>query len=415
MMRVNGSQIKWILLVILLFLVIAAGYWYLNQNQHVVQTDSNPMKPESQSNETGSNEITPPTEIPVSGESGSEEDLEDLKIGLVDLEQIRNQHPRKEMIYQLEEQIQGYLRELAQQEDEMELAQEQIEAQNTDLNAQLGTQLENIRVKYQKLIDEKSKELQQELTQFEDQAWEDALADIKRKNEDLQDLAEKMIAKYHERQLSDLFEFEEELYQKYYPDIVNLRLKLQLVQLSEEEQKKYREELEQIELEKAKLLEEKKLKLEKELNQYIESKQLELEKDFENFQEQTNQEIVVALKAKQEEMDQLLKEFIVEKEAEMNNESKERQTKLEEEAKTSLLHTQHEIQLEIKIKEELLVSNLENAKTERDQLLAEIDEDIRSIVADLAEEQGYDLVLIDVRVNVAAQDLTEQILEKLNQ
>lgn len=346
---------------------------------------------------------------------GSEEVLEEIKVGIVDMVVLQNQHPRMAEYNKLATEITGYHAELSSQNEEYKLAHEQVKNQSLDLNTQLNAQLQGIRDKYQKIIDTRVQELQKELSLYEEATWKQALEDIERKKDDLQSLAQDMISKYHQKLETELKKYQDELDAEYAGRVINLRLKLQMIQLSEEEQEKYKADLEAIQIEQKQKLQEKSQSLEEEFNTFIENKQFELDTELKNYQNQLKEDTEALFLAKQKELDKNLKDFISEKEEAMHKEFQERQTKIEENAKTSLLKTQTEIQQEMQKKEQRLRSKLEKAKLEQVQILQQIDQDIRQIVGQLAQEEGYELVLTDIRVSVDVQDLTQLVLQKLKQ
>lgn len=346
---------------------------------------------------------------------GSEEVLEEIKVGIIDMVVLQNQHPRMAEYKKLAVEITGYHAELSSQNEEYKLAHDQVKNQSLDLNTQLNAQLQGIRDKYQKIIDTRVQELQKELSLYEEETWKRALEDIERKKDDLQSLAQDMISKYHQKLEAELKKYQDELDAEYAGRVINLRLKLQMIQLSEEEQEKYKADLEAIQIEQKQKLQEKSQSLEEEFNTFIENKQVELDTELKNYQNQLKEETETLFLAKQKELDKNLKDFITEKEEAMHKEFQERQTKIEENAKTSLLKTQTEIQQEMQKKEQRLRSKLEKAKLEQVQILQQIDQDIRQIVGQLAQEEGYELVLTDIRVSVDVDDLTQLVLQKLKQ
>lgn len=358
----------------------------------------------------------PSTEENVGSEEVVAEQVgEEIQVGIVDMVLLQSQHPRMVEYKNLAEEIADYNSELASQNEEYQLAQEQVKDQSLGLHTQLNTQLEGIRDKYQASIDTRVQELQTELSLFEEETWNQALSDIQRKKDDLQSLAQDMISKYHQKLELELKKYQEEVDAEYAGQVINLRLKLQMIQLSKEEQEKYQAELEKIQLEQKQKLQEKSQGLEEEFNTFIENKQVELDAELKSYQNQMKEETEALFIAKQEELDKTLKDFIAEKEKAMNKEFQERQTKLEEQAKSSLLKTQTEIQQEIEKKEQRLKSNLEKAKLAQSQILQQIDEDIRQIVGQIAQREGVDLVLTDVPMSADAVDLTQLVLEELKQ
>lgn len=403
-MKINHLR-TWGIFLLVLLVLAGAGYWIFMQKAE--ETQPVHQSTESQT-DVDSDNI----------ENESKEDNQDLlsqvQFGVIDLPTVRQQHPKYSMVTQLKKQIQDYSNEKSSQQDEWKRAQDQIDNQYTELNNQLISQVEEIRDQYQQKIVVKTEELQQELTRFEEQIWNDALNRMKQKKEDMQEMAEGMVSRKYEQQMETLAEMEEELSKEYSHQILNLRLKLSMVELTEEEQKKYKEEADELQLEWDQKLDEAKAKLEAEVNTYIENKQIELDKELQDYQAQENQAVEKAREEKRQELDLELQAYIQQMEDMMKTEIQQKQDKLEEQANNGLLKAKEDMQSELQNSEQLLTTKAEEAQRELEKMQAEIDEEIRATVTELAQEQDIDVVLVDVRVNVRAVNLTEQVIEKLN-
>lgn len=395
----------WGIFLLVLLVLAGAGYRIFMPKTKETQPVHQPTEPQTDVD-------------PVNKENQSKEDTQDLlpqvQFGVIDLPTVRQQHPRYKMITQLEKQIQGYIDEKDSQQDEWKRAQNQIANQYTELNTQLVSQIEGVRDQYQQKIIAKTEELQLELARFEEQIWNDALNEMNQKKEDMQEMAQGMVSRQYDQQMEKLAEIEEELSREYSHQILNLRLKLSMVELTEEEQKKYKEEMDELQLEWDQKLDEAKAKLEEEVNTYIGNKQSELDKELQDYQTQEKQAVEKAREEKHQELDLELQAYIKKMEDAMQAEIQQKQTKMEEQANNGLLKAKEDMQNELQNSEQLLATKVEEAKKEIEKTQAEIDQEIRATVAELAQEQDIDVVLTEVRVNVHAVNLTEQVIEKLN-
>lgn len=393
----------WVFLVSALLLVLTfVGYRYITRDQQVVV----PVDPAHSTEE--------PIVVAPSDDQVVEE-MEEIRVGVVDLELLRHSHPKIKQLDQLEDQIRGYMQELSQQQSELMTNKKQVENQYASLNSQLEEQVKGIQDKYQQKIDAKVVELQEELTRLEEAIWKEKMADVERKLEDIKALGLEAIEAYYAKQMQKLEEAKNEISTQYSPEILNLRLKLQMVQLSEEEQKKYKDRLEKIQAEQDQKIQELQVQLDEEIKKYYDEKQIELDEEIKAYQEQAQKDAEALFRVKQNDLDNVLQAYIKQMESEMQAEISGKQKRLEEQTENGLTQAQRQIDQEIAKNDKLLKTKIEDARKKQEGILQQIDEDIKMITGKLAKEKNLDVILTDVRVNVQAQDVTDQVLKKLNQ
>lgn len=397
-MNIKNSR-TWMILIAVLLLVLLGGgvYWYVTRGEQVVApADSQDRK-----------------DFPDFADLEGE--LEETRAGVVDIDYLRQMHPKVKLLNQLDDRIRGYARQQDQKQSELATTRKQVEAQYSGLDMLLGSQIKEIQGRYQKMIDEKTESLQKELTAFEETAMKEAAVGIQRKQENLQEKGKEQIERFQEKQVAQLSEAERKVYARYSPQILNLQLKLQMVRLSEDEQKKYRDELEKLDVEQQQQLQDERAKLNRETNEYIQAKQAELNQEMQAFQNQTKQNADKSLKEKQAQLDAALKAYIKEMEAAMQAEISGKQGRIDEQKKNGLNRAQQQIESEISKNDQLLSSKVEEARKRQIEILNEIDREIKEAVAEAAQENGIEVILTDFTVNAKAVDLTDLVLRKLRQ
>lgn len=398
-MNMKNSRTWMILIAALLVLLGGGGYWYLTRGEQVVAP-------------ADSQDILDDSSVDFA-DSGDEP--EEVRAGVVDITYIRQMHPKVQILDQLEDQIKGYLRQQVQQKDKLATTQKQVETQYSGLDTLFNTQMQEIQKRYQQLIDAKTDALQKELSAFEEATLKDTMASIQRKQENLQMMGKGQIERFQEKQMAQLGQMEREIYAQYSPQILNLQLKLQMVRLSEAEQKKYRDDLEKLEVEQQQKLQDARTKLDAEMKEYIQTKQAELDQELQAFQNQTRQNVDKALKEKQAQLDAALKAYIKEMEVAMQAEIGGKQERIDDQKKNGLNRAQQHIQNEISKNSQLLTSKIEEARKRQNEILNEIDQDMKEAIIEVAKENQIEVILTDFQVNAKAMDLTDLVLQKIRQ
>lgn len=336
-----------------------------------------------------------------------------VNVGYIDFEYLRANHPKVVILDQLDDQIRSYLKEQGQEQAGLDQNKKQVEAQYSDTNVKLSNRMEEIRAGYQKKIDARVQELQQELSSFESDTWKAVADSIQRKRTDLQAMAQQITARYQENQLDKLAEAEKNLRAQYTPQMLNISLKLQLVQLSDDEKKKYNDQLEKFQVELDQKVQDLRENIQAETNQFIQTKAKELDQELLNFQNQAKADAEKALEAKQVEMKDTLQAYIQEMQKQMQEEISVQTDKFQEQTKNGLTQAQDTIQYEIQQNDQLLRSKIDDARQEQDQIMKEIDDEITTVAKQIAKEKGLDSVVMDVRSDVKVVDLTDLVLSRI--
>lgn len=388
----------WVILISALLLVLCiVGYLHYTRTKQVTTP-------------TGS---LPTEEEQATDDTAQTDEQADVHVGFIDFEYLRANHPKVVILDQLDDQIRGYLKEQSQEESGLTGKQKQVEAQYSDTNVKLSNRMEEIRAGYQKKIDARALELQQELAVFESDAWKATADSIQRKRTDLQVMAQQMIGRYQEDQLDKLAEAEKNLRAQYSPQMLNINLKLQLVQLSEDEKKKYNDQLEKFQVELDQKVQDLREKIQTETNQFIQKKEKDLDQDLLNFQNQAKADTEKTLEAKQGETKDVLQAYIQEMQKQMQEEINMQAGKLQEQTKNGLTYAQDTIHSQIQKNDQLLRSKIDDRRQEQDRIMKEIDDEIITAAKQIAKEKGLDTVVMDIRSDVKVVDLTDLVLSRI--
>src|SRR5690554_149883 len=183
--------------------------------------------------------------------------------------QQREQEEKQELI--------GFKRSLLENNlDWLEKEREILSNKEEEIEEYLKKELTKTRDRYQNKIDEYSNKLQEEyrlcLEKKEQEYLERALA----RKELYESQIESFIQKLEEDKIRELEEYSRELAQNYYPEQLNLSLKLKTLDLSDEEKEYYQKEL--LKIEESKEMELK--KKERELQEEAAEKIFELQEEY---------------------------------------------------------------------------------------------------------------------------------------
>ncbi|ACL70515.1 hypothetical protein Hore_17660 [Halothermothrix orenii H 168] len=189
-----------------------------------------------------------------------------------------------------------------------------------DIESHIEEILNNVREEYQQKIDEKHQEMLKELKTFEDKKLQEVREKLLVKKEVFGSKLEKMVSRLKQETLNKLMGYRQDITNQYYPDILNYKLKLEIIELTPEEKEDYENKLREIEAKKERLFKQK----EEELNQELQNRIKSLEKEFHSklmaYQTLINQETRKQIEKKRTELETDFKDYV------------DRQQKLMEEA-----------------------------------------------------------------------------------
>lgn len=242
-------------------------------------------------------------------------------IGLVDLEQAFKAHPRYRELEELQV-------ELTRQQQDWQAWLEEQNKQATlkhqsKLEQTLSGQLEKIQEQYRMRLEDRQKILQEQLTREEKARMEEIEKKLQSREKEIMAKLQETIQKQESAMKQELADYETSLQDKNKARVVNLKLKLANLPLSEEERKRVEEELAGIDGEQKQLVALKEASLSAQLKEFAASKQEENLKNLEAYQQTLVQNAG-------SELDTLRQKL----EADFGSEVRAQEAKLEAQAKT---------------------------------------------------------------------------------
>lgn len=219
----------------------------------------------------------------------------------------------------------------------LEIQRSLLEEKKKEIEEKIDAELLKIRDKYQARINEKGKLLSDEFKIYREKKEQEYKERILAKKEFLKKELENEINLLQKVYADRLSEYEARITNNYYPDILNIQLKLRILDLTSEERERYREKLTNIEQERNRVIQTKKENLESEMQSRIKELDNEYNKEFINFQKKLEKELTEDLEKKRAENDKLIKEYIAGQQVKLNEELKQKRQELRQRIKDDLI------------------------------------------------------------------------------
>lgn len=252
-------------------------------------------------------------------------------------------------ILDLKKQNSGSGIEIANQRLQLENQRELLQKMRDEIDKQIENELNKIQNKYQERIAAKKVKLKQNLNEFRQKIMQQNKERIMVKKEFYQKEIKALIIRYEENKRKELASFQQEANQEVYNEILNLNLKLKLLDLTSDEKEKYQKRLKQLKSRQNNKLKAKTGAFEKE----IEDKIAELEEKYDHmlnsFRQKLETESNQEIKTKKAELDNKFEKYISSQKDLMAEEVKERENELR---KRSAKKLEKQQQLITRIKKE---------------------------------------------------------------
>lgn len=246
--------------------------------------------------------------------------------GLIDLEKAYKAHPRYKELDELQA-------ELAKQQQDwqawlMEQNKKAADTQQSKLEQVLKGQLEKIQAEYSTRLAARQKILQEQLTREEKARMEEIEKKLQSREREIMAKLQETISKQETVMKQELAEYEASLQDKNKARVVNLKLKLENLPLSEDERKRAREELDGIEAEQKRLLSIKEAELAAQLKEFATTKQQENVKNLEEYHKTLVQNAGSELAALQKQLEADFNTEVRDTEAKMQAQARAQQEKI---------------------------------------------------------------------------------------
>jgi len=298
------------------------------------------------------------------------------KIGTIDLEQAVKAHPQWQEIEKIEGQIAVLKEQYRQGSTSPDPNQHQLQQQKI----------------YKLHLQEQEREWKKE-----QEAASRALGQkIQSKKQELEKIFPEEVAELRQKKSKELEDYRKQLKVLYGTQIVNLQLKLEFANLSENERKQKKEELDQLTQEQQDKLVEKQKELEEEIRRDLQATQAALEKELKDYQAQEEALLQKKLAAQHQVFQQALQK-------ERAAQDKKWQQFVAAEQKNSQQKLAARKKLEQKNKD---------LSEEKKQIEEQILGDLQRITAQIAQKEHLRAVIVNYRVNVLAVDLTFLVIEE---
>lgn len=350
-----------------------------------------------------------PGAAPLYGELASLEDGA-LFIGVLDMAVIQQAHPLWESPLRMGEELHYFYRQLQEEEKSYELVELEVARQREELGKKKEARLARINEEYQAEVQKKQQALQEELKHLEEQAWREFEEDLQAERERLDVVAAQRVSSRFAGEKEEYERFVEELLVEFKPLILNLRLKLLVLNLLPEEKEALEEEIHSLEedLERQRTLRREELdSLMEEYRSFVEG---QVEAEFLDYERRGQWDLEEVLRLLRRRMEQELEDAIQRRNRQLQLDLAHEREQLVEEEEKKLLQLEGTIRGEIKGRILFLTQEIQRLEEARDSLYEEMEKEIREIVSILAQDQGLDVVLT---VPIDGLDITSMVVEKL--
>ncbi len=355
------------------------------------------------------------------------------RVAVVDLDRIAQEHPRARELAELR-------RRIAQTEAALfvplppppvALPSVRPVAQHIQQEAQreLASYAEELRAAYRKQLQALERQAKDELDRFSKQLQADAQEQLKARQQQAQEeLQRKVEARQREVQ-TRVRAYEEQVAREYRLPLLNLRLKLETVQHADRaEYDRLLQEYERLQKERDAKIQAYAEAQQKDLQEFARSEEQRAREALEAYRKELEEQTRQQLREREAQLRAQLQEAAQEREREFQRRVRERQQALEqaatsrargvvqqaqEELQRLAQAAQRRYQEEERLRQEQLRKELEALRAQQAGLEATILAEVRVEVAQVALEQGLDLVLVRTVSSQKATDITDEVLRRL--
>lgn len=307
--------------------------------------------------------------------------VEEEKVGILDLEQAVKAHPKWQQIEEIDAQINLLHKELKQEIDSQG-TQDQLAALRQEKMASRQAELD---------------QRQQEWNREQEILWKGLDKKMQAKKQELEQSFQQKVEKIRQEKNKELEDYQKQLKLFYGPRIVNLQLKLNFSNLTEQERETKKEELSQLSKEQEEKYLAKQQAAEEDMGKQLETAKAAMMKELKSYQTQEEAKIKADLTAKHQS-------FQESSQKELALEDQEWQEHLTKQSQYSEARAQ---------KVQIAEQKAKGLNQTKKQIYEEIIKDLKAIAAKIAKEQGLEAVLVNYRVNVLAEDITFLVINDL--
>jgi len=215
--------------------------------------------------------------------------------------------------------------------------QEQIfENKQKEIAQNIEKELEIIRNRYQTRIDDYQEVLAEEYLVFQQGKEQEHLEKALVKKELLEDRLTSLGERFAGDKVAEIEAYRTQTIQKYYSEILNLKLKLKVLKLNESEEASYRERLKELEELQTKEIEREKQNIEIRIQEEIQGLEEEFQQDFQKYQAELDTQNRADLEYRMAQDQERLNVYITEQQKMLDRELRLRQESLRERSQAEL-------------------------------------------------------------------------------
>lgn len=198
-------------------------------------------------------------------------------------------------------------------------------------------ELAEIRGKYEEEILDFKKELEVSFENFREEKRQEYQEKILVKKEFYEQRLDELIEGYKDKKRQELADYQQQLLDNYHKETLNYRLKLLALELSEEEERAYKDKITGLEQSQEEAVKAKEDQMNESLQEETSRLRQEFDEDFLELQEKMEQEMRQEINSKLLSNEQALEGFIAEQEVLLNEEMVQRRRELSERSKEEIV------------------------------------------------------------------------------
>lgn len=336
-----------------------------------------------------------------------------LHMGVLDMEVVQRAHPLFESPRRMDEELHYFSRQLQEEKNSYALVELEVARQREEQEKKKEARLNRIQEEYEEQIEKKKGSFQERMKEQESLAWEEFEAELQEQKERLFQEAEKKVSSRFAGEEEEYEEYVENLLREYQPLILNLRLKLLVLNLLPEKKEALEEEVQRLEDTFQKKVTLRKEELEGLMEEYRSLVEGQAAAELADFERQRRQELEGVLRLKRRRMELELEDGVERLNRQLQLDLAYERERLVEEEEKRLQELEGVIRGEIRGRILFLEKEIERLEDIKASVYGEMEGEIQEIIAVLAQDQGLDLVLPRSLFHIDALDITSLVVEKL--
>ncbi|MCK8827779.1 hypothetical protein MWH25_08500 [Natroniella acetigena] len=335
------------------------------------------------------------------------------QIGIVDLADIRREHPLTQQIAQIEERIVNLNLSLREEEESLTKIEEDTGSYLTDFNQQVKRRLEVIEADYAKKIEQEESKLGSKLEDYYQQLMAEFESELAEKETSLhQELKDELLILEKEYD-TDLEEYKAIIDQNYNSEIINLRLQLRVANLDEAKQNQLQSQLEELTAEREAKIEDQEQYYNQKLQSFLQQEEAELQQRLQDYQQKLLFQAEADYETRKQELELEFYNYLTSLEEGMVSDLSSQEEELAANIEEELLAAREKLITRVETRVKDLTDEIIQLQQKREKLRSERKEELDLMIEQVAEDKGLALILTDYNQNLAAIDLTEEILAEI--